>query len=434
MISFKNKFIFYFLDFTSRFTKWFPKKGAKIINKTISVLVGNNWLARSFFLKNLKILKKIKHFNKICVLGDINIGDALFTQATVSGLRDFFPDNQIDCVVNHNAFKLLNGNPGVSNLHPVYSGSIPSTGGDLSDLKDILMREKYDLIISMSPFFSEKQGIFPKNHKMIDLSGLVARIIQGEKDKTSIIHVIYQSHKFIYDLFSQILTPKLQSNFSGANITLSREAITAAQNFLEKNKLVLNKPKVFLNPDTASRFTRIPVKIQVSILEKLAGIPCDVLLGAGHIAKGIENEILNALPIEKRNRIKIVPASVAIDVYAALIDYCDIFVTGDTGPMHIAAARKLSQSGDFKFRNRTAVFSIFGAGSSRIHGYDSCSLGHYPANQNAPAHAYNASNSCRNFTCCVYSETGKTCKKILCFDNLDIDKIIFDIKSILSRN
>jgi heptosyltransferase II len=425
--------LFRFLNFTSRLTEWFPKKGAKIIDNGFAVFIGNGLLYKIFFWRNLKKLKKIRSFNKICVLADLNIGDALFAESMVAALRIFFPKNQIDCIANHKAAKLLGGDHKISTLYPIYSGSVPPTEKDLSDLKEILVREKYDLIINMSFFFSPKQKNFPEDYRVFNLNGQIASIVHEGKNKKSIIHVVYQNYKFIFDLFSKILTPQAPDDFSGVNVTLSDEAIFGAKIFLQVNDIDSERPKVFLNPDTSSRFTRIPTKIQAALLDKLTELPVDVLLGSGHTIIGLEKEILNVLPAEKRNKIIIVPADLSIDAYAALIDFCDIFVTGDTGPMHLAATRKFSKDGNFKFRNRTAVLSISGSGSSRIHGYDSEAPGHYPANQDALARGYDAPNFCRNLTCCAYSEKGKTCRKILCFDNLDLDKIISDIELILKN-
>ena len=81
--------------------------------------------------------------------------------------------------------------------------------------------------------------------------------------------------------------------------------------------------------------------------------------------------MLGDLKEEERKRLTIVPKSMNLDAYAALIDFADFFISGDTGPLHIGAARKVSKTGTRKFRNRTYVVSVFGATNARMSGYDS---------------------------------------------------------------
>ncbi len=60
-----------------------------------------------------------------------------------------------------------------------------------------------------------------------------------------------------------------------------------------------------------------------------------------------------------------------LDAYAALIDWSDVFVSGDTGPLHMAAAWKKARKEGHVFRNRSGVVGIFGATPPRLSGYDS---------------------------------------------------------------
>jgi hypothetical protein len=81
----------------------------------------------------------------------------------------------------------------------------------------------------------------------------------------------------------------------------------------------------------------------------------------------------------------IVPLSFPLDSYGALVDFFDGYITGDTGPLHIAAAEKRLVSGQQKFKNSTAIFSIFGVTPARIYGYDSHRDGFLAAHQKAPS-------------------------------------------------
>jgi hypothetical protein len=124
-----------------------------------------------------------------------------------------------------------------------------------------------------------------------------------------------------------------------------------------------------------------------------------------------------------------IPADLPLEVYSALIDFCDVFVSGDKGPLHLAAARRFSRTGKFVFRNRTAVLSLFGATPARMSGYDSFQPGYLPANQDAPSWAYTAGSPCRNITC--LNKMYKTCRTIRCFDEVDIEGLARRVGSYL---
>jgi hypothetical protein len=104
-----------------------------------------------------------------------------------------------------------------------------------------------------------------------------------------------------------------------------------------------------------------------------------------------------------------------------LIDLADVFVSGDTGPLHVAAARKISRTNRREFRNQTAVLSLFGATPARMSGYDSRKTGYLPACQDAPSLCYTAGSPCRNITC--LNKMLKTCPTVRCFEEMDIDAL-----------
>jgi hypothetical protein len=191
------------------------------------------------------------------------------------------------------------------------------------------------------------------------------------------------------------------------------------------------RPIVLMNPDASSRFTRLPHETQAELLRGLLRLPCVVVLGAGHTQPGIEGRLIGALPPRRRKDVRVLPASTSIDTYAAVVDAADVFLTGDTGPLHIAAARKQARLGTNGFRNRTAVVSVFGATPARLYGYASNRRGFLPANQQAPSYAHSGDSPCRNLTC--INKTVKTCSTVRCFHQLDVRAVLADVAHIVTR-
>ena len=427
-----NKYEAYFAA-ASVLTNHCPHLGAKFLNQAVPLILSNRFIIHKNMKKNLNILKNIRKFEKILVISDLNIGDAVNLQASILALRQYFPESQIDYVVNPVARNLIEGNTAISRVYSFFSGQAIPTDEDYRTLANLIEAEDYDVIFNFCPLFDD--GIFStKAERVIHYSLLASRLIKNEKSNGTINQIGYQVFSFIDMLLSQFSQPIKKHEYRGVQVTLASNVINEARAFLLENGLLEKPIQVFYNPDTSSKFTRVPLLLQIKLLDNLLGLPAvkSVLLGAGQKISDIERVILASLPAWKKQKITVIPKTVPIDVYAALIDFADIFITGDTGPLHIAASRKASKSANYTFRNETSVISIFGATPSKIYGYDSSKEGYFPANQNAPSRTFVAESPCRNITC--INKMAKTCKEVRCFDSLDIYEINGMVNSILKKH
>jgi len=412
---------------TSTITDTFPKVGARFLDALIISALGNKILASYITNKANRVLKRIRQFNKILFVSDLNIGDAIISSCGISALRKIFPESEIDFVIKESTKVLMEGNPDVSNLYSIYNHAPYPTENDLIKLSNVVNQKSYDLIINYCPMISSN---FFGNKKTISYNLMATELIKNERRKDSINHINYESFKFIVKTLKDFAPPALLENFKGAKIFISEMAVLEAKEFLIKHNLNSNKPLIMLNPDASAVYTRIPFDFQINLLKELSYLQYDILIGAGHVEKNIEKRIIERLSLDSEQKIVLIPPSLELDTYAALIDFADVFITGDTGPLHIAAARKYNRSTGKSMRNSTAVFSIFGSTPPHIYGYDSINPTYLPANQDSPSRTFIAKSVCRNISC--INKMGKTCKEIRCFDNLSIDEIVTEINSYLS--
>ncbi len=335
----------------------------------------------------------------------------------------------MDFIVKKAVAPLLEDNPNISNLYPVFNGLIFPSESDLENVKRIAAENNYDLCYNCSPFF-ENESLFPKGQKILNYVTIAPQIIRNEMDQAGNSHIAFTCYDFAYRYLSTGHKIQRNGKFTGVPLTLSDKAIQDAKAFLIENHISQNKPILFLNPDTASIFTRIPHRDQVALLKKVASLDCSILLGVGYTAKNIETELLEKMTAEEKAKMTIVPTTISLDAYGALIDFCDVFISGDTGPLHIAAARKVSKSGQYGFRNKTFVISIFGATPPRLSGYDSINHLYFGANQDVLSKTYVSESPCRNITC--VNKMSKTCKNVRCYEFLNTDIISSDIQAYLS--
>jgi ADP-heptose:LPS heptosyltransferase len=224
---------------------------------------------------------------------------------------------------------------------------------------------------------------------------------------------------------------KKSQDFYHNHLYSTPDSFLKAQSFVEKLNIKSHSKMVFLNPDTSCSYTRIPIDLQKELLKALLSNPnIHILLNCGFTFQGLEKQLMDEVPSTCRNRVTVIPKDTPIDVYAALTDHSDMFITGDTAPLHIAASKKIIVDSDLSYRNATAVVGIFGATSSKIYGYDSFSDEHVSAPQKAPSKVFEVFPECKNLTC--IDKIFKACPEVKCFDGLKPEPIIEYVNGYLS--
>ncbi len=373
-----------------------------------------------FRRRNRRILRRTPTLRRFLVIPDIHIGDAVMTQSALAAVRDFFPGAHIDYAVNRMAAPLLEGHPEATRVIPLLSGAQFPTAGDLEGLRAIIASGAYDLCLSFGSFM-EPEDIAPPGQPFISFLSHAPTLIRNENDPRQVNHFSYQYYQFVRGVLATAASPVREDRYPGSRIIFSDQAIGEAARFAAELGLGPGAPVVLINPDGGCRFTLLPFDQQAGLLERLAAEAprgTAILLGAGHSWEGIGQRLVDAVPAALRARLRIIPKAMSLEVYAALMDYADVMITGDTGPLHLAAARRFGRSGSHHFRNRTAVLSLFGATIPRLSGYDSSQPGYLAANQDAPSWCSVAASPCRNVTC--LNKYFKTCRTVRCFEGVDV--------------
>lgn len=416
---------------SSRLTDLFPAFGARLLNATVRPIFGSRVLDAVNARRNRAIMQRVKSFRRFLVIPDIHIGDAVLTQPALTAVRDFFPDAEVDYVVNAAMAPLVEGHPEATRVLPAFTGGMFPSPADVAALREIIRKGRYDLCLSFSSLLDPDEQA-DAQQPFVSVMSRSATIVRNESDPSQINHFSYQDYLFVRDVLSMVARPVREECYQGTRTTCSDEAIEGARRFAAEAGVSPGAPVVMFNPDGASPFTTMPFPSQIALLESIVrdtSPDTTILVGAGHTAAGIGQRLIDALQAPLRAKVRIVPKSLPLDVYAALIDLTDVFVTGDTGPLHLAAARRFSRSGSHQFRNRTAVLSFFGATMPRMSGYDSSQPGYLPANQDAPSWCVLAESRCHNITC--LNKLYKTCREVRCFERLEIDSLADVIVSYL---
>lgn len=382
------------------------------------------------FLKRIESfqLKKINKLENILVIPDINIGDAVISQTIIAILRRAFPDVKISYCYQKKAYPLIKTNPYIDIHFPYFQSiGIPSQK-DQQKLMNLLKKNNYDVVFNLCPYFPYK--IFKPSHsRVLYPVRMIGEIIKAYSSNGESAHFAHRLDKFSLDLVKKLMQNNvdesyLQSSHSLPHIFMEGVLLEKSKTILKELGITFPSKKVLFNPDTSSVYTLIPAGFQSDLLAGLSALDSVdyILMNRGFTFKGIEKKVINGIPRELRKKIRLLPKNIDIDIYAALTDQVDVFISGDTAPLHIASAKKYSAGTENLYKNRTSIIGIFGATSGKIYGYDSFSPEYNSPAQDAPAKVFESQPPCKNLTC--IDKAFKNCREILCFQGLKPEMIV----------
>ncbi|MFI5202390.1 MAG: glycosyltransferase family 9 protein [Candidatus Kapaibacterium sp.] len=418
------------LRILDRATDSFPHAAPRLFERALVGIFGSRPVASYVLRKYRKqwdrIAADLEQPCKILLVVDVSIGDTVLASECLPAIQAAFPKAEVHFVCNRTGGELITGMPGI-HVHNFIQGvrGFP-TEEDLSRLRELISKESFTAILNLGPFLDARKLPEPKRVMQIFVP-FAAYMLRAWKAKGS-RHISYYARAYVSDFLGRhgeifegkkFTEPALPLNTN--TVYLSRESIDMASAFLASHGLMPGCGLVFLNPDATSQFGQIPFDVQSQVLRHLAEMEevNAVLLGKTYSFKGTESRLMAQLPERLQKKIVIVP-HVPIEVYTALIDASDMFISGDTGPLHVSACRKQGPSG-YAMRNKTVILAIYGATDSRMYGYDSEQPHHVPANQDAPSRSFSAPAPCRNISC--INKFGKSCGEVRCFNGLPIEEI-----------
>ncbi len=133
---------------------------------------------------------------------------------------------------------------------------------------------------------------------------------------------------------------------------------------------------LMIAPDTSSEITRPPTSL---LAEGVAGALTSnqslfVVILPGYTDQNASSNLLHALAPTFPGRIFLMPAEPKHSLLelAAFIDQSDIFVSGDTGVMHLAATTKKIEQAvheELSPRNAVKIITLFGGTNPALHGH-----------------------------------------------------------------
>lgn len=263
------------------------------------------------------------------------IGDVVRVLPALHCLRDTYPDAQIDWVVENKSGDVVLGHPGIDTVITFERpDNIPDAVRGLWWLSRKIRANRYDIVIDFHGTF--KSGILTFFSRAKARYGFARPRSTGGSS-------LFFNHKV---RLGQEVKNRMQENLALCEeiskgwksldvvMDIPDDAVAMAEEFMEENF------------DGAKKVVAVHVPVDRPEkqwpLEHFA-VLTDLLLSDGRFevlltwGPGQEEMVRQVASLAKRNPV-IAPDTEGLKEYMALIQGCDLYFGGDTGPMHIASA------------------------------------------------------------------------------------------------
>lgn len=260
------------------------------------------------------------------------LGDVLFSTAVIRNIRRNFPNSFLACIINSRCYPILKGNPYLDEI--IVFDEKDRHKSILAKLEFIkfLKAKRFDTVFLLHRSFTRAF--------ICSLAGIPERIGYHTKKrdflltKKIIAPRLDTLHRIDYYL-NLIERAGLKAEDRYPEFFISEEDLKSIDNFLNKNSITKEDFLVAINPGGNWQPKRWPKDYWVVLSDRLISE-----FSAKVIITGSHNDILLAKDIKDLMKFRPIIASGIFNLkqLGALCKRLDLFITADTGPLHIANA------------------------------------------------------------------------------------------------
>ena len=293
----------------------------------------------------------LAEIERLLIVKTSSLGDVIHALPVVQALKDARPGLTLGWVVRRRCADVLRGNPNIDCLYVLENK--PSFG-ELARLRQTLRAARYEVALDM-------QGLF--------LSGLVTRLsgapVRAGWDRNREANALFLTHPVVPGKASRVGVRHEIDLLAGFVRALG--AVPPAGKFPPQPYLAaedaakaadrlrgLPHPRLALNVGAARAYKRWPTEAWVELAGALLKSGRSLVFVGDKDDAATVAEVRGHLPPDAE--IRDVSGQTALRELAAVLAECDLVVSGDTGPMHLAVAVG------------TPVVALFGATDPRRHG------------------------------------------------------------------
>jgi len=269
--------------------------------------------------------------NKRILIFNVNwMGDVLFSTAAIRNIRRNFPGSFIACIVPSRCYPVLKGNPHLDEIIIFDEQDRHKGIFKRFDFVRSLKAKNFDIVFLLHRSFSralicrlagipERLGHYTRKRSFL----LTQKIIPPPRDS---LHRI--------DYYLDIIEKaglKVEDRYT--EFYISDEDVKFTREFLSKNSISNQNFLVVINPGGNWLSKRWPKEYWAELADKLIeGFGAKVVIAGGH------SDISLAQQIKSKMRFRPIIACGIFNIkqLGALTKEASLFITADTGPLHIA--------------------------------------------------------------------------------------------------
>lgn len=284
----------------------------------------------------------MERIKRIIVVDLLYLGDLLFAHPFFEGLKELFPEARIDLVANSNFSEIMRVNP---NLDHVYSYNKNWTAARSYKFAKKLKINNYQLGINIHGNW--RTALLLKLISADQSIGYGGKgrglFLDEEVEKNISSHMIEFYFKFLNQMQqSQLLTEYFSENKIEINKRENLLPELKISEFHNKNaelklkELGLENKFVVLNTGGSWKTKRWPEAYFAEIADQLAARGYKILFVGGPSDTERVSYIINK--VENREMIYNLSGKTSLLELAAVLKRAKLMISGDTGPVHVAAA------------------------------------------------------------------------------------------------
>lgn len=285
----------------------------------------------------------------ILLVTTTGIGDTLMCTPAIRAVKETFPNARLSCLVDRRKIELVINNPHIDQMI-VYPGKFKKIFPLLKDLR----KERFDLAIILH---ANDPDIVP----LVYLSNAKARVGWGESELSFLLtHPVCTKEKRLHFVIHKkriLESAGIKMESYRTELDLSHEDLEFADKYLEKHKTKKDNCLIGLHPFGSKVSRWWPESHCVQLVNLLlSGNQSHIKI---FLFGGLkEAEFARKMNKECGNRLTVLCGDTSLSQSAALIKKCDVFVTTDSGPMHIAFALDVPTIALFGPEMKNVVFPL----------------------------------------------------------------------------
>ncbi|MDD5512922.1 MAG: lipopolysaccharide heptosyltransferase II [Candidatus Omnitrophica bacterium] len=269
---------------------------------------------------------------RILIVRTDRIGDVLLSTPVIKALRQAYPHSFISMMVSPYAREIVDGNPYLDEVIVFDKDNLHRGWFAAMKFALNLKKKKYDLAVILHPSV--------RVHLLIFFSGVRRRLGYARKfgflltDRIKHLKQLGQKHEMEYNLeLLQYLG--IMPKDAGLFMPIKKESELWAQELLERSGIAKDAPLLAIHPGAScpskiwpcGRFAQVSDRLirKYGFKVLLVAGPKDIFL-AQEVAKRMENEAYNFAGMTSLSQL------------ASLLKKCRLFISNDSGPVHIASA------------------------------------------------------------------------------------------------